>query len=162
MTKSTSDAEEVGHEALRPNPALDGLAFLLGTWRTEGIHPDVPGKTFHGRTSFEPGFGGAFVVMRSEIDEEEVPSGIAILASDDGAGEWWMSYFDERGTSRRYVVTVLPNEIRYERLQGHFSQMFVIRAQPGQQTLVSTGRMREGDGPWRDDLSLTYRRVEHD
>jgi hypothetical protein len=32
--------------------------------------------------------GGAFLIMHSEIDEPEVPSGIAIIGSDDATDEF--------------------------------------------------------------------------
>src|SRR3954470_4528072 len=93
-------ATTIGPEAQRPNPALERLAPLVGQWRTTGTHPLVPGTMFHGRTSFEWHEGGAFLVMRSEIDEAEIPSAVAIVGSDD-AGTLTMIYFDERGVSRR-------------------------------------------------------------
>ena len=68
----------VGNEAAKPNPALEPLGVLIGTWNTVGTHPLVPGKTFHGRTSFAWLDGGAFLIMRSEIDEPEIPDGVAI------------------------------------------------------------------------------------
>jgi len=40
--------------------------------------------------------------MRSEIDEPGIPSGVAIVGSDDATGEYFMLYFDERGVSRKY------------------------------------------------------------
>src|SRR3954452_14896241 len=76
----------IGREAQRLNPALTPRAPLLGDWRTTGTHPLVPGTTFHGRTSFSWHKGGAFVVMRSEIDEPEIPSAVAVIGSDDAAG----------------------------------------------------------------------------
>src|SRR5438132_7377695 len=99
-------ATPIGAEAQRPNPALDPLRPLIGQWRTTGTHPLVPGTTFHGRTSFEWYDGGAFVVMRSEIDEPEIPSAVAVIGSDDAAGTCTMLYFDERGISRRYTAEV--------------------------------------------------------
>src|SRR4051794_41290445 len=94
----------IGLEAQRPNPALEPLAPLLGDWRTTGTHPLVPGTTFHGRTSFTGHEGGAFVLMRSEIDEPGIPSGVAVIGSGDAAGPVTMSYFDERGISPRDTV----------------------------------------------------------
>jgi len=41
-------------------------------------------------------------IMRSEIDEPGIPSGVAIVGSDDATGEYFMLYFDERGVSRKY------------------------------------------------------------
>ena len=76
----------VGPEAQRSNPALEPLAPLIGQWRTTGAHPLVPGTAFHGRTSFEWHERGAFVLMRSEIDEPEIPSAVAVVGSDDAAG----------------------------------------------------------------------------
>jgi hypothetical protein len=49
----------------------------LGTWNTTGARPLVPGTAFHGLTSFEWIEGGTFLMMHSQIDEPEIPSGIA-------------------------------------------------------------------------------------
>jgi hypothetical protein len=84
------------HEAAIPNPALKPFGILIGEWKTTGTHPYVPGTTFHGFTSFKWMEGGAFLIMHSEIDEEEIPSGIAIFGSDNSTGEYFMLYFDER------------------------------------------------------------------
>ena len=162
VSRRASAVGKIGHEAEIPNPALEEFRFLLGTWRTEGTHPQVPGTTFHGRTSFEFEFGGAFLVMRSEIDEPEVPSGLAIFGSDDAGGPWSMVYFDERGVSRRYAVTVSANQIHWERDDPAFSQTTTLRAGSDGRTMTSTGRMRRNDGQWEDDLALTYRRDETD
>jgi len=82
---------DIGHEAAIPNPALAPLSFLVGEWRTEGSHPQIQG-TLHGRTTFAWSDGGAFLVMRSEIDEPGVPSGIAIFGTDDDSKECSMLY----------------------------------------------------------------------
>lgn len=150
--------DDIGSEAHVPNPALGGLAFLVGTWRTEGTHPDVPGTIFHGRTVFQWSHGGAFLIMRSEIDEPEVPSGIAIFGSDAAAGPWSMLYFDERGVSRRYAVTVGAHLIRCVLDDPEFSQTTEYVSAPDGTMLTSRGRFRERGGAWREDLTLTYRR----
>jgi hypothetical protein len=40
-------------EASIPNPALEPLSVLVGTWNTVGAHPLLHGMTLHGQTSFE-------------------------------------------------------------------------------------------------------------
>ncbi len=75
-------------EAQKRNPALAPFDILIGTWTTVGTHPMVPSKVLHGSASFEWLEGGAFLVMRSEIDEPEIPTGIAIIGSDNEAGEF--------------------------------------------------------------------------
>lgn len=148
------------NEAARPNAMLEPLRILVGTWNTVGTHPLVPGKTFHGRTTFSWIEGGAFLVMRSQIDEPEIPSGIAIIGTDDGSGEYAMLYFDERGVSRRYATRIESNEWRWWRNDSSFSQRFVGTISPDGQTIVSHGEYSRDGGDWQSDLALTYTRVE--
>ena len=146
------------NEAAKPNPSLQPLSILVGTWETTGTHPLVPGKTFHGRTSFTWIENGAFLMMRSEIDEPEIPSGIAIFGTDDGTGECSMLYFDERGVSRRYTTRVEGNEWRWWRDDQKISQRFVGTVSADGRTIVSKGELAKNGGDWEGDLALTYRR----
>jgi len=148
----------IGSEARRPNPALQGLAPLIGEWRTTGTHPLVPGTTFHGRTSFTWHEGGAFVLMRSEIDEPEIPSAVAIFGSDDAAGTCTMLYFDERDVSRRYLVEIEDGVVSWRRDEAGFAQRMVLTIAAGGARLDAEGTMSRDGGPWEDDLRLTYER----
>ncbi|HJQ19128.1 MAG TPA: hypothetical protein VJ867_02195 [Gemmatimonadaceae bacterium] len=147
------------NEAAKPNPALDPLRVLVGSWKTVGTHPLVPGKTFHGRTSFEWIEGGAFLVMRSQIDEPEIPSGIAVFGTDDVTGECAMLYFDERGVSRRYETRVRGNEWQWWRNAPGFSQRFTGTISADGQTIVSRGELSRDGERWEPDLALTYIRM---
>ena len=149
----------IGPEAQRRNPALDPLTPLLGDWRTTGTHPLVPDTTFHGRTSFAWHEGGAFVLMRSEIDEPEIPSGVAVIGSDDAAGTFTMIYFDEREISRRYTVEVGDGEVSWHRDEAGFAQRMVVTVASDGSRLDAKGTMSHDGGPWEDDLQLTYERI---
>jgi hypothetical protein len=94
----------IGARALIPNPALAPLAFLIGEWRTTGTHPMLPGAELVGMTSFAWAEGGAFLVMRSQVDEPRFPDGVAYVGSDDSAGTLEMIYMDERQVSRICAV----------------------------------------------------------
>jgi hypothetical protein len=153
------ETQPIGAEALISNPALQALGFLIGTWRTEGTHPDVPDTTFHGRASFQWVQGGAFLIMHSEIDEAEIPSGVAMFGSDDGAERIYMLYFDERGVSRKFDVTVGVTEVTCRRDHPKFSQIMRLRVDGGRDLLFGSGRRSEDGAAWQDDLSLTYTRV---
>ena len=153
-------AESAENEAAKPNPALQPLSVLVGTWTTIGTHPMVPGKTFHGRTSFTWIEGGAFLVMHSRIDEPEIPSGIAVFGTDDTTGECSMLYFDERGVSRRYEVSLRDNVWKQWRDDPEFSQRMVGTIAADGRTIVSRGEMSRDGGSWEPDLQLTYTRVE--
>jgi hypothetical protein len=151
---------EIAREAAKPNPALRPFGVLVGTWTTVGTHPMVPGTTFHGRTSFRWSEGGAFLVMHSEIDEPEIPSGVAVFGSDDGTGECAMLYFDERGVSRYYRVSLRDNVWRWWRDAPELSQRFRAEIAPDGRTIVSRGELsRDGGARWEPDLALTYTRA---
>ena len=149
----------IAHEALIPNPGLSAFKPLIGTWATVGHHPMVPGTTFHGRTTFNWHEGGAFVIMRSEIDEPDIPSGIAIFGSDDHADTLSLIYFDERRVSRHYEAKMEPNVVRWWRTTPEFSQRYTITIAPDAATMHGVGEMSKNGGPWSGDLGLTYTRI---
>ena len=147
-----------GQEAAIPNPALSRLGWLIGMWTTVGTHPMVPGTTFHGRTSFDWLEGGAFLRIRSEIDEPQIPSGIAIVASDDAVGQCWMLYFDERGVSRRYEVALGDRCLTWWRDAPGFSQRCTCTLSEDGRTIESRGELSRDGSSWEGDLALTYER----
>ncbi len=153
-------ARKVGHEALKPNPALSALEVVIGSWDTVGTHPYLPGKTLRGRATFEWIEGGAFLLMRSESDEPELPSGIAIFGSDDAIGELYMLYFDNRDVSRKYDISIEHNVMRWQRNSPDFSQRMALTVADDGKTIVSKGEMSKNGGPWEPDLKLTYYRTE--
>ena len=148
---------QIGANALVPNPALAPLQFLIGDWRTTGSHPIAPGAELPGRTSFAWHEGGAFLIMRSQVDAPRFPDGVAIIGSDDTAGTFAMLYFDERGTSRAMEVTVGERTLTWRHDNPSFAQSLTIAAEGDR--LVSKGLMSENGGPWTDDLSQTFERI---
>ena len=150
----------VDEAAAKPNPRLQPLSVLVGTWETVGTHPLVPGKTFHGSVSFSWIHGGAFLLMHSQIDEPEIPTAIAVFGTDDGTDGCSMLYFDERGVSRRYEVRLDGSEWRWWREAPDFSQRFVGTITPDGRTIVGCGEYSRDGGPWEPDLALTYNRVD--
>jgi hypothetical protein len=153
-------ATPIGPEAQRPNPALEPLTPLVGRWRTVGTHPLIPGSTFHGRTSFEWIENGAFLLMRSEIDEPEIPSAVAVIGSDDAAHTFTMVYFDERDVSRRYTVEAADGEVSWHRDEAGFAQRMVLTIAADGTRLDAHGTMSHDGGPWEGDLQLTYERID--
>jgi hypothetical protein len=153
-----NQSPHIGAEALIPNPALAPFEFLIGEWRTAGSHPLVPDRILDGRTSFAWHEGGAFLIMRSEVDEPRFPSGIAIISSDDAAGTFAMTWFDERGVSRLYRVSVGDRTVTLSRDDPDLSQSMTISAEGGDR-LVSKGRMSQKGGAWADDLSQVFTRA---
>ena len=147
------------NEASIPNPALKPFGVLIGTWTTMGTHPLIPETIVHGRTSFEWLENGAFLMMRSEIDEPGIPSGLAIFGSDDSAGEYFMLYFDERGVSRKYEVSLHEDVWKMWRNAPGFSQRFTGTIVDGGNTIIGESELSRDDSSWQQDLQLTYKRL---
>ena len=148
----------IGTNAQAVNPALRRLDFLLGEWRTEGTHPQLAGQTLNGRTSFERHEGGAFVIMRTHVDHPEIPDGVAIIGSDDGAGTFAMVYFDERGISRLYDLTVGDRALTWRRDDPQLAQTNTIMGGEDGDMLTGKGQMSRNGGAWGDDLSQIFHR----
>ena len=151
-------ARKTGSKAFIPNPALKPLEALIGDWQTTGSHPYLPNTTLLGRVSFEWLEGGAFLIKRSEIDNPKFPDGVEIFGSDDAAKEFFMLHFDERGTSRKYNVSMTGKQLKWWRDEPSFSQRVTITIEDDGNKMVSKGEMSRDGAAWEDDLSLTYER----
>lgn len=131
---------------------------MIGTWDTVGTHSMMPGTTLHGRTSFDWLEGCAFLIVRSEIDEPGIPTGIAIIGSDDAKAELVMLYFDERGVSRMYEVSFRDNVLKWWRDAPGFSQRFTGTLTDNGETIVGVSELSRDGSTWERDLELTYAR----
>jgi hypothetical protein len=146
------------HEAAIPNPALGPLRVLIGRWDTLGSHPLMPGVTLHGHASFEWIEGGAFVRMRTSVEEPGIPSASAIIGTDDATGEMMMLYFDERGVSRRYEMSLADDTWRWWRNAPGFSQRYTGTIVDGGRRIIAAGELSRDGSTWEPDLELTYTR----
>jgi hypothetical protein len=153
--KSMTDV--IGSKAIKRNPALKLFELLVGEWQIVGSHPYIPDMELHGRATFEWIEGGAFLMLRLEIDHPKIPDGVEIFGSDDEAGAYFMLHFDERGISRKYDVSITKNQLKWWRDSSDFSQRFTMDIQKDR--LVSYGEMSRDGGEWEKDLSLTYKKL---
>ena len=148
------------HEASIANPALEPFRVLIGKWTTTGTHGLVPDTMLHGQTSFEWLENGAFLLMRSQIDDPRFPSAVAIVASDDAEAEYYMLTFDDRGVSRKYDMTLHDNIWKWWRNAPGFFQRYQGRIVDGGNTIIGNGELSKDGVSWEKDLDLTYTRVE--
>jgi hypothetical protein len=159
MTPKLNMSQHSMQEASIPNPTLKLFSVLIGNWTTTGTHPLVPDTILHGRASFEWLENGAFLITRSEIDEPEFPSHVAIFGSDDLVDEYFMLYFDERAVSRKYQVTLQDNIWKMWRNAPGFSQRFTGTIVDDGNTIIGKWELSRDDTSWEKDLELTYKRV---
>ncbi|HST06127.1 MAG TPA: hypothetical protein VLQ48_15540 [Chloroflexia bacterium] len=147
-------------EASRPNPALEPFSVLIGSWNTSGTHGLFPGTILHGHASIEWLENGAFLLMRSHIDDPRFPSTTAIIGSDDSEAKYYMLTFDERGVSRMHEVTLHNNVWKWWRNAPGFLQRYEGIIGDGGNTITTRGELSKDGTSWEKDLDLTYKRVE--
>ena len=157
---SEKENKFIGSEAAIPNPKLKVFSILIGTWTTLGKHPMFPETTFHGRVAFDWIEGGAFLIMRTEIDEPGIPSGLSIIGSDDNMPNCLMLYFDERGVSRKYEVQMTGNSWKWWRNTPNFSQRFTSTISNDGNAINGSGELSKDGATWEKDLELIYSRVK--
>jgi len=150
---------EIASEAKIHNPRLDVFMPFVGLWNTVGHHSMIPGVTLHGRMAIEWHEGGGFVCVRSDVVEDKIPSAIAIIGSDDASSQFAMSYFDERGVSRRFDVAIEGDQLRWWRTAPGFSQRFVITIAPDRNTMHAVSSLSKDDKTWEQDMEVHYTRV---
>jgi hypothetical protein len=71
-----------------------------------------------------------------------------------------MLYFDERGVSRRYEVTLRDGVWEWWRNAPGFSQRFAGALAADGRTIVGRGEMSRDGASWEPDLQLTYTRAD--
>ena len=136
---------------------LELMQALVGTWRTEGAHPLLPGEAIRGEATFEWLDGERFLIQRSHYDHPQIPDAIAITGLTNN--ELLMHYFDSRGVFRVYSVSMTPQTWSFWRDDPEFSQRFTGTFGDGGDTITCRGEMSREGATWDDDLALTYRRI---
>ena len=145
---------------MKANTALAPLERAVGTWTVTGTHPAFPGRTLHGKVTFEHIEGGAFLRMHSKLEDPEFPEGLAIFGTDGDDDTCTMLYFDVRGVARRYEVTFHADGFAWSRDSQKFAQRFRITIANDGRKMEGEGTMKKGSAPWEADLCLSYARVD--
>lgn len=157
---SEGKSPTIATKASIPNPQLAALGPIIGEWTTTGSHGLMPGQTLRGRARCEWLEGGAFLMMRAEIDHPQFPGGVSIIGSDDETGALTMLYFDERGVSRRYDAELRGKTLSWSRRATALSQRYSLTFSADGSSLEGSGEMSRHGGAWEPDLSLRYSRVK--
>ncbi len=144
---------------MNPNPELATLDRALGAWAVTGSHPYLPGRTLHGRVTFERIEGGGFVRMHSKMDDPEIPEGVASFGTDGANDGCTMLYYDVRGVARRYDVTFHADGFSWSRDDRRLAQRFRVTIADDGGTMEGEGTMSKVGAAWEPDLRLSYARV---
>jgi hypothetical protein len=71
-----------------------------------------------------------------------------------------MRYFDERGVSRKYEMTLRDNSWKYWRNAPGFSQRFTGTFADEGNTIIGIWELSADGSIWKRDLELTFTRVK--
>lgn len=146
----------------KSNPALERLGIFIGEWNTEissmSFHPD-PTAVARGHTSFKWLEEGAFLIQHSEVPNTEFPRGISIIGADDAAETYGMLYFDSRGVSRIYQMTLSGGIWTIWREFPGFSQRFLGTFSDDNQVITARWEKSSDGSTWEHDFDLMYTRV---
>jgi hypothetical protein len=144
------------------NAALARLNVFVGTWSTQitsmSFDPD-PSAVVPGRTTFDWLEGGGFLTQHSEVADIRFPRGVAILGPDDSAETYGMLYFDSRGVSRIYQMSLQGNVWKVWRDFPGFSQRFTGTFSDDRNTITARWEKSSDGSNWELDFNLTYTRI---
>lgn len=158
------------------DPILAPFNRLVGPWTTEATHPMMPGVVVRGTVVVEWLDGQRFLSHRAGTDHPDFPNALSIIGDmshdrvDESthalppvtAGGLRLHYFDSRGVFRVFETSIADDAWKYWNKAQGFSQRFTGTFVDGGDTIVGQTQLRRGDGQWKDDLAITYRRKKPD
>lgn len=144
--------------------ALARLDVLVGEWTVHAVFPGDGPSVPPGRSVFAWTLNGRFLTQRTEIPLPEAPDSLSIVSlSADGEG-YVQHYFDSRGVTRLYMMTLTDGTWSLLREQADtspldFRQRFTGVLSEDKDTIAGTWEKAFDGSGWEHDFTLTYRRV---
>ena len=120
--------------------------------------PDLPMQD-GGRVTFEWLSGEAFIVQRWEVDYEYAPDGIAVIGPDESGTKLCQHYFDTRGVTRVYGMSLADGVWKLWRDSPGFSQRFSGTFSEDGRTIEGAWEKSVDGSTWEHDFDLVYTRV---
>jgi hypothetical protein len=127
---------------------------LVGEW--EMASPIFSGA--RGRAVFEWREGGAFLALHSD-PPEPAPASVWLIGADDAVEDCAALYTDSRGVSRVYAMRMAGGVWSIRRNAPPFSQRFEAQLDPNGKVMRGTWFSADGEGRWKPDFELVYRRA---
>lgn len=141
------------------NPVLVPLNVLVGEWDMRASFGD---RTLGvGRTVFSWLEEGAFLVQHSEVEQADFPTATLLIGRDDSDETYCMLYFDSRGVSRVYQMSLSEDGVwKMWRDAPGFFQRFTGNISEDGKTITARWERSSNGVFWEHDFDLTYTKVE--
>jgi hypothetical protein len=140
------------------NPALKALEVLVGEWRVEMALPVGGAASVHTSMSFMWLEEGAFLMQLGDRTSN-LPWSTSIISRDEGVETYSLLYYDWRGTSRIYAMSLSDGVWKQWRTAPGFSQRFSGELSDDRQTITARWEKSSDGSTWENDFDLTYTKV---
>ncbi|HVB03282.1 MAG TPA: hypothetical protein VNE41_06150 [Chitinophagaceae bacterium] len=143
------------------NPALKDLEMLVGSWTIELSNASFlpePTAVIRGSMSFELIKDGAFLIMRQGIKDSGMPWSLWLIGRDQDADDYSALYFDDRGVSRVYQMSLAKGVLNIWRDSPKFSQRFAGKISKDKKTIKAQWEKSFDGKRWEHDFDIMYLR----
>jgi hypothetical protein len=158
-----ADAGSPGDVPAQRPGSLDRLDTLIGQWEVEAtfeagrLGPGTPPMTARGAlTTFEWLEGRFFLTQRFITEHPAAPSGIAIIGACTGQDAFTQHYFDSRGVTRIYQMTLHGKVWKLWREAPGFCQRYTGLISDDGNTITGAWEASADGQEWKHDFGLTY------
>jgi hypothetical protein len=103
--------------------------------------------------------GGAFLRLQTSQEDNRFPASTQIIGGDESSDECTCLYWDSRGVSRVYRMTVSGGEWRMWRDAPGFNQWYIGKIGADGKTISGSWEFSEDGKTWGVDFDLTYTRI---
>jgi hypothetical protein len=144
--------------------ALARLEVFVGEWAEQVTPPGAAPLETRGRTVFEWGLGGQYLLERSEWPHPDFPDSLAIIAAGPDGESYTRHYFDARGVVRVYAMsfrdglwTLVRDAPDFTPLE--FAQRYTGRFSDGGRVIDGAWETSSDGTHWGHDFDLSYTRL---
>ena len=159
---SNSTPDHAPMHPFQPNPALQPLEFLVGTWVMELSHASFlphPSDTVQGQISFEWTQDRAFLLMRMGAKPDGPPDAIWLISRDESVPTYTVLYYDTRTVSRVYTMSFSERVWKIWRESPGFWQRFEGTLSEDMKTISAHWDKSPDGATWEHDFDVTYTKV---
>lgn len=147
------------HQPPQPTTSLKQFDRLIGEWEMVGTHPQLP-SAVQGRSKFEWMREGALLIWHFEWEPSDVPTAISVIGHDDTDDVCTMLYYDERGVSRIYRMSLKDGVWKQWRNSPDFAQRMTGTFSEDENIITVHGELSRDGSNWEQDLNVTYTRKQ--
>ena len=142
---------------------LKDLGAFVGEWNVAGAMTLDEPMEISGWTGFEWLAGGGYLVQRSTTEREEFPNTLAVIGPADEGEGYVMHYFDSRGVSRIYKMSLDGRSWTLDREpsgpRSDFWQRWIGEFSEDGNTIQGRWENSDNGADWQIDFYLTYTRI---